>query len=201
MKKGWPSGARDLTVLALIAALSIATKPYTHSVFAIVTQPFGIPVGVAAGGLYMFWVVLAGYVVNRTGAVFLLCLLQGLLAIALGFTGPLGALVIVSYVLPGLAIEALYLALGLVWADCRTIAVGSALAGALGNIVGALANAVLMFRLKGGILVVISPPSALSGAIGGFLAFAAGRYLLKVLGKEALMSRARANSHTPGGAR
>ena len=73
--------------------------------------------------------------------------------------------------------------------------------GALGNIVGALANAVLMFRLKGGILVVISPPSALSGAIGGFLAFAAGRYLLKVSGKEALRSQVRAKPHTPGEAR
>lgn len=177
-------------MLALIAVLSIATKPYTHSIFAMITQPFGIPVGVVAGGFYMFWVVLAGYVVNRPGAVFLLCLLQGVLAVALGFTGPLGALVVVSYVVPGLAIEVLYFGLGLVWPDCRTTGTCSTLAGGLGNIVGALANAILMFRLRGGILVVISPPAALSGAVGGFLAFVVGRYLIRVLGEGVIRGQA-----------
>ncbi len=198
MKIAWPSSARDLAVLALIAGLSIATKPYTHSIFAVLTQPFGIPVGVVAGGFYMFWVVLAGYMVDRPGAVFLLCLLQGVLAVALGFTGPLGALVIVSYALPGIAIEVLYLGLGLAWRNCRTSAAPSALAGGLGNIVGAVSNAVLMFRLKGGILAVISPPSALSGAIGGFVAFAVGRYLVRALGERPVRAKVDARPNASG---
>ncbi|MFY9196439.1 MAG: ECF transporter S component [Bacillota bacterium] len=177
---------RELAFLALIAVLSMVTKPYVKGVVNVITQPLGIPGGVAAGTIYMFWVVLAGYMVGRPGSVFFFSLLQGILALMMGFTGPLGALIIVSYALPGIAVEVLYLSLGLVWGDCRQASIPCILAGAVANISGAVANAILMFSMGGSLVLVLSPIAAVTGGLGGFLAFVAGTYLVRALGIDTL---------------
>lgn len=107
---GAPSRAWvDFVVIALIAAVSMVVKPYLRAPFAFVQTSLGLPVGVFLGGIYMFWPVLAGYLVPRRGAVALTCLLQGLLALLLGLTGTLGPMAFFSYLAPGIVIEALFL--------------------------------------------------------------------------------------------
>ncbi len=99
----------DLVMIALIAAVSIVAKPYLRAPFAFVQTTFGMPVGAFIGGIYMFWPLLAGYMVPRRGVVLLTCVLQGLLAIVTGFLGLLGPPAFLSYIAPGLVIEALFL--------------------------------------------------------------------------------------------
>ncbi len=192
----WRWTTRELVFLALIAVLSMVTKPYVKGVVKVITQPLGIPGGVAAGTVYMFWVVLAGYVVSRPGSVFLFCLLQGILAMMMGFTGALGALIIISYALPGIAVEVLYLLLGLFWRDCRHASIPCIMAGAVANVAGSVSNAVLMFRMGGSLILIISPIAALTGGLGGFFAFAAGTYLVKVLGIDTIPQDAAASGGT-----
>ncbi len=195
-KRRWQWTTRELVFLALIAVLSMVTKPYVKSVVNVITQPLGIPGGVAAGTIYMFWVVLAGYVVSRPGSVFLFCLLQGVLALLMGFTGPLGALIIVSYVLPGIAVEILYSILSSFRYDCRHAPVACIIAGAVANVAGSVSNAILMFSMGGTLLLVISPVSAVTGGLGGFFASAAGTYLVRVLGVETVARRVPASGGT-----
>ena len=195
-KRRWQWTTRELVFLALIAVFSMVTKPYVKGVVKVITQPLGIPGGVAAGTVYMFWVVLAGYVVSRPGSVFLFCLLQGILAMMMGFTGALGALIIVAYALPGIAVEALYLILGLFWSDCRHTPVPCIAAGAVANVTGSLSNAILMFGIGGRLLLIISPISAITGGLGGFFAYAAGTYLARVLGIDKMRKHAAASGGT-----
>jgi hypothetical protein len=160
----------DLVVIALIAAVSIVLKPYLRAPFAFVQTTLGMPVGVFIGGIYMFWPLLAGFVVPRRGVVLLTCLLQGLLAVATGFVGLLGPLAIFSYIAPGLVIEALFLlpgsrARGLLW---------SMAGGALGNVAGASTNALLFFSLRGTVFSLALVASLLTGAAGGWLAAVVG---------------------------
>lgn len=189
-KRRWRWTTRELVFLALIAVFSMVTKPYVKSVVKVITQPLGIPGGVAAGTIYMFWVVLAGYMVSRPGSVFLFCLLQGILAMIMGLTGALGALIIVSYSLPGIAVEVLYLVLGIFRRDCRHAPVPCIAAGAVANVAGSVSNAILMFGMGGSLLLIISSVSALTGGLGGFFAFAAGRYLVKILGIDTIAEHA-----------
>jgi len=161
----------DLVVIALIAAVSIVLKPYLRAPFAFVQTTLGMPVGVFIGGIYMFWPLLAGFVVPRRGVVLLTCLLQGLLAVATGFVGLLGPLAVLSYIAPGLVIEALFLlprspARGLLW---------SMAGGALGNVAGAATNALLFFSLRGTVFSLALVASLLTGAAGGWLAVVVGR--------------------------
>lgn len=79
-----PISLNEMIVVALIGALSMITKPYVRSLFAPVSGAIGIPTGVPAGAIYMFWLALANHLVNKMGAVLKLCVIQGLLAIVAG---------------------------------------------------------------------------------------------------------------------
>lgn len=169
---------RELIMIALIAALSIAVKPYIRAPFGWVQTVLHLPVGVFIGGLYMFWPVLAGRLMPRFGAVFLTCLLQGVLAVLVGFTGLLGPAAFLSYLAPGVAIEALYLATRRGWAG-RWAWAETALAGALGNAAGAATNAFLFFALTGAAFTLAVTTSLLTGALGGWLAYLVGQRLAR----------------------
>lgn len=170
---------RDLIIIALIAALSIAVKPYIRAPFGWVQTVFHLPVGVFIGGLYMFWPVLGGRLVPRFGAVFITCLLQGVLAVLVGFTGLLGPAAFLSYLAPGIVIEALYLASRRVWGG-RWPWLETSLAGALGNAAGAATNAYLFFALTGSVFTLAVGSAMLTGALGGWLAYLVGGRLARI---------------------
>ncbi len=196
-RTGWTWNWRDLILIALIAAISIVTKPLIRAPFAWVQTSLGIPVGTFIGGLYMFWPVLVGLLVPRVGAVSLTCLLQGLVALLTGFTGLLGPAAFFSYLPPALFIEPL------IYVQRRVRLPGGqwgllvvlALAGALGNAAGAATNAILFFALKGKALTLALGASFLTGALGGWLALVLGRQipaaLLRRSEPAALASRGR----------
>ncbi|MGE5485997.1 MAG: ECF transporter S component [Ignavibacteriales bacterium] len=166
---------QDLTLISLIAAMSIVTKPYVRAPFAFVQNAFGIPVGSFIGGVYMFWPVLVGKVIPKPGAVLLTCLLQGFLALATGFTGLLGPAAFFSYLPPGLVIEAPFWLIRRVEVTPAAELVLLIMAGALGNAAGAVSNALLFFALSGKVVAVTLVSSLVTGGGGGWLAFAVGR--------------------------
>ncbi len=49
----------ELILMALLASIGIAAKPVVVPLAHMITVPLGIPGGAIAGGLYMFWIVLA----------------------------------------------------------------------------------------------------------------------------------------------
>lgn len=172
--------SRDMALLAIIAALSIVLKPYLRIPFGFIQTTLGIPVGAIIGGLYMFWPVLAGRFVPKAGSVFLVCLLQGLLAIITGFTGLLGHMAFLSYLAPGIAIEALYFILDKTQGGRQKAGAGAGpraslialiLAGGIGNVAGAATNALLFFVIRGSVFTFALISSFLSGAAGGWLAY------------------------------
>lgn len=166
---------RDLVFISLIAAISIITKPYVRMPFSWIQTTLGLPVGAFIGGIYMFWPVMVGAIIRRPGAVFLTCLLQGVVAVLTGFTGLLGQMAFFSYLAPGVVIEALYLVTRRLWP--RGNVVEPVLAGALGNAAGAATNALLFFALKGTPFTLAVAASLISGAVGGWLAHLVGHRL------------------------
>ena len=191
----------DLIVVALIAAVSMAVKPYLRAPFAFVQTTLGMPVGVFIGGLYMFWPLLAGYMVPRRGVVLFTCLLQGLLAVVAGFVGLLGPMAFFSYRAPGVVIEALHLLPGSPVARARANSAEgpesgsggpgpvpalywSVVGGALGNAAGATTNALLFFALRGAVFTLALTSSLLTGAAGGWLAAVVGRRVATAYRRE-----------------
>lgn len=169
---------RELLVMSLVAALSIFTKPYVRLPFAFVQTTLGMPVGVFVGGLYMFWPILMGRLIPKPGSVLITCVLQSVLALVTGFTGLLGPAAVVSYWTPGLVIEALYLIQRRAWPTAARSSFVLMAAGALGNLAGALTNALLFFALRRQAAAVAAVASLLSGAGGGYLAALAGSRLV-----------------------
>jgi energy-coupling factor transport system substrate-specific component len=172
-------GRRELITLALIAAVSIVTKPYVRAPFAFVQAALGLPVGSFIGGVYMLWPVLAGVLVPRPGAVFITCFLQGLVAVLTGFTGLLGQLAFFSYLAPGLVIEGVYLLTRRRWAPGHYLE--AVLAGALGNAAGAASNALLFFAVRGLVFTLALGSALLSGGVGGWVAYLVAQRLPKGL--------------------
>jgi len=200
----WP----DLVTVALIAAVSMVLKPYLRAPFSFVQTTLGVPIGVFLGGVYMFWPVLAGYLVPRRGVIFLTCLLQGLLALATGLTGLLGPMAFFSYLAPGVVIEVLGLLPGSPVgrkidpgdrAGTARAAAGAAaphqarapgglvwsvVAAGLGNVAGAATNALLFFALRGTAFTLALTASFLTGAAGGWLAHVVGWRVARAFRRE-----------------
>ncbi|NPV70398.1 MAG: hypothetical protein HPY55_07110 [Firmicutes bacterium] len=171
----------ELLAVSFTASMSILTKPYVRAPFAFVQNALGMPVGVFIGGIYMFWPLLAGVAIRRPGAVMLTCLMQGLVALVTGFTGLLGPAAFFSYLSSGIVIEGLFFAARRVRPDGADRILALVLAGALGNVAGAVTNACLFFALRGAVFTVAVASSLISGAGGGWLAYVVGQRVAGLL--------------------
>ncbi|MGI6343992.1 MAG: ECF transporter S component [Bacillota bacterium] len=156
--------ALELVILALVASLGIATKPVISPLAHVLTGPLFIPGGVVAGGFYMLWIVLGAGLVNRRGAATVICLVQAMLIVALGLYGNHGIMSFFTYLFPGLAVDLVF------WLGLNSAAFFAA--GALANISGSFLVNLVFFRLPWIPLVLSLSTAALSGGLGGLLAFA-----------------------------
>lgn len=172
---------RELILLAGIAAISMVLKPYVHSAFRPLVAGLNVPVGMVAGGIYMMWLVMAGHLVNKAGAVALVAFLQGILAVMLGMTGRVGPLIIVSYLMPGLALDLLYSCLAVFWRLCRCRPTAAITGAALANAMGTACNSVLLLGLPWPAVLAALLPASVSGGIGGLLGHALSRRLARVI--------------------
>ena len=166
-----------------MAALGIAVKPVVVPLVHIISTPLLIPGGALAGGLYMMWLVVAMALTGKRGTATLVAVVQAILVTVTGIAGSHGLMSLVSYTLPGIAVD-----LGLLivrhHACCMPC---SFLAGVIANITGTAAVNMIFFMLPLVPLLLSLAVAALSGGVGGFLSF----LLVKALGKYGIQGAPR----------
>lgn len=172
---------RDLLVIAAMAGVGLAVKPLVLTVTHAVSAPLMIPGGALAGGLYMMWLVMAFGLTGKRGSATLCGLIQAILVLITGLIGSHGLMSLISYTLPGVAVD-----LGLLLMRhrccCRLCCL---VAGLLANIAGTAVVNLIFFALPLIPFLLTLFVSALSGAIGGLLAWE----LLSALRKHGIGGR------------
>lgn len=165
----------ELIIIAMMAALGIATKPVVVPLAHIITGPLYIPGGAIAGGFYMMWIVLGAGLVRKRGTATMIALVQAIMIIVTGVYGTHGILSIATYTLPGFMVDLLLFVIrgkGNRLLDCF-------LAGIVANISGTFLSNIVFFRLPLIPLILSLSSAALSGGLGGIIAF----NIIKGLGK------------------
>lgn len=157
----------DLIIIALMATLGIATKPVIVPLVRIITGPLLIPGGALAGGFYMMWLVIAAGLVGKVGAATLVAIVQAILVMATGIFGTHGIASLVTYILPGIAADFVFL-----FARRQKYNFGHYfLAGVAANITGTFLVMVVFFKLPLIPLLFALSCGALSGGLGGLIAY------------------------------
>ncbi|MDR0852335.1 MAG: ECF transporter S component [Clostridiales Family XIII bacterium] len=166
----------DLIIIAVMAAAGIAIKPVVSSVVHIVSTPLGIPGGSLAGGLYMMWLVLAFAITGKYGSATLAALVQAVIVMLTG-TGH-GVMSLFSYGIPGLAVDLLMFILLFL---CRRNfdRLSSFFAGMVANLAGTLIVNFMFFKNPSLIFVLMILSAALSGGVGGLIAWELYRVIKK----------------------
>lgn len=157
----------DLVIIAMMAALGIATKPVVVPLSHIITGPLYIPGGSIAGGFYMMWIVLGTGLVGKKGTASLICIVQAIMIISLGFFGTHGIMSLFTYILPGLSVDILLM---IIRKDKSSL-ISCFTAGIAANTSGAFLVNLVFFRLPLIPLILTLSASALSGGIGGLIAY------------------------------
>lgn len=153
-------------MIALFAALGIATKQVIQPLASMFTAPINVPAGSLAGGIYMLWPILARGIVNKRGGALLCSLFQSMVV----FLSPIGQHGIATfpvYLAPGLAIEIVFFVFGRYSHSPLSVV----LAGMLANGVGTLLVATIILGWSGHVLILVLFLAFLSGTVGGVMAF------------------------------
>lgn len=157
----------DLVIIAMMAALGVAVKPIVVSLVHIITGPLFIPGGSLAGGFYMMWIVLGAGLVRKRGTATLIGLVQSIIVIAVGVYGTHGIISLLTYTLPGVTVDLL------LWIIRREAddKLAMFITGIGANLCGVILSNAIFFRLPLLPLLLAISAGALSGALGGLLAW------------------------------
>jgi energy-coupling factor transport system substrate-specific component len=156
----------NLTIIAIVSALGVATKPIVVPLIHIITGPLLIPGGAIAGGFYMMWIVIGVGVVKKFPTGTLIGIVQAILVIATGTMGSHGIMSIVSYTLPGLGVDIAFL-----FAKNKNYNIlHYVFACMFANVIGTFISNIMFFRLPSLAVIFILSSAAMSGAIGGIIA-------------------------------
>lgn len=151
----------------MMSALGIAIKPIIAPLSHILIGPLLIPPGAVTGGIYMMWLVLGFGITGKRGTMTLIGLVQAILVMATGMVGSQGAMSLLSYTMPGILAD-----LGLFLIGHRVCCLPCAfLAGMLCNIAGTVMVNLVYYRFPVVPLVLSLSIAALSGGLGGLIAF------------------------------
>lgn len=157
---------RDLILIAALAAIGIAIKPVVGPFFKMLSRPLGIPGGSFAGGFYMMWLVLAVVIVNKPSTGIVFGVLQAIGVLIFGISGNQGALSLVSYAVPGLMADLVYL----IFAKRKHLAAQMSIC-AIANASGALISVIVMFNHPLPIVLAVLGMALVSGMVGGVMSF------------------------------
>jgi hypothetical protein len=157
----------DLILIAGFAGAGIAVKPFVSTLIHIVSTPLMIPGGSLAGGLYMLWPIMARITTGRTGSATLVGIIQAVVVLLTGIPGSQGVVSLVSYILPCIAIDLIFLA--------KENVLASFFAGIASNLIGVFVVNFFFFKLPIYFLLLVFFISALSGGIGGLIAWGIGK--------------------------
>jgi len=167
----------QLMIITLLAAIGIAVKIPLQPLAQMITGPLFIPGGAMAGGIYMMFLVLSVSITGKVGAALLCGFVQALLVMITGLGGHHGALTIVTYTLPGLAVD-LLMFLSRHRGCCRKCCFFGSMAA---NITGTLLVGAAFFSMPLIPLMLMLCSAALSGGLGGILAWEITRHLKTVI--------------------
>lgn len=174
----------DLTLIAVMAVVGIALKPVVSTLAHIVSAPLLIPGGALASGLYMMWVVLAFAVTGKFGSATLAGFVQAILVIVTGIPGSHGILSLLTYTAPGIVIDLLMAAL-LLPGGRAFDRLASFFAGIAASLTGIFFVNVIFMRLPAPALALTFLAAAISGGVGGLIAWE----LFRVVKKHKLTRR------------
>lgn len=155
----------ELVLISIMAALGIASKTIIVPLIHIVTGALFIPGGALAGGFYMMWILLGAAIVKKPGAATLVALVQAIMIIVLGGMGTHGIMSLLTYSLPGITTD-LFLIIRRRYdlVDCFFGCI-------IANMTGTFLSNLVFFRLPIIPLVFSLSLAALSGGLGGFIAY------------------------------
>ncbi|SEF60736.1 ABC-type cobalt transport system, permease component [Caloramator fervidus] len=148
---------KEMILISLIAAISVITKPYLK----ILAGPLPIA-GILVGCIYMMWIVLIAFFINKKFCATLFSLIQAILVLILGFAGKWGFWVLITYPLSGIAVD-------LIFFIKINEFLKAILSGGLANFVGSLL-AMLIFASKVNDKFFMLLVSFFTGALGGAIA-------------------------------
>ena len=163
----------DIIVIAMMAALGIAVKQVIQPLVQVVTGPLFIPGGTVAGGIYMLFIVLGYAIVRKRFTALLVCLVQAIIVMATGLFGTHGAASLLTYTLPGIGVEILFFFTRFRKTSQKPLSAGECFAGGIvANGIGSVSASFVFFNLPLVPLLLVFFTGALSGGLGGLLAFA-----------------------------
>ncbi|MBN2286595.1 MAG: ECF transporter S component [Tissierellales bacterium] len=157
----------ELIIISLTAALGLASKPVIVPITHIITGPLFIPGGSVAGGFYMMWIVLGASLVRKRGAASLIALTQGIIVMITGSFGTHGVISILTYGIPGITLDLIFILLNKRYNQ----PIDFFLAGVIANLSGTYLSNLVFFRLPLIPLALSLSTGALSGGLGGLLAY------------------------------
>jgi hypothetical protein len=165
----------DLVIISMMSALGIAVKIVLVPLVQIITGPLFIPGGSISGGIYMMFIVLGSMIVRKRFTAFLICAIQTILVTVTGTIGSHGVMSIITYLMPGIAVDILYFIIN----KYQYTKGGCFLAGIVSNTVGTFLVNFVFFRLPLIPLLLTLCLGALSGGLGGLLAYALAKQVEK----------------------
>lgn len=165
----------DLMIIAILSALGIAVGAVIGHFVRIFTGPLMIPGGAVAGGIYMLFLVLCVSLTGKKSAAVLCGFVQAIIVMILGVAGNHGAMTIITYTMPGIAIFLLFAAMrhkGCCGLCCFFGCMAANLTGTF--LVGWGVMALPMVPMLLGLAI-----AALSGGLGGLLTWSLTKQLRK----------------------
>lgn len=157
---------KRLIFMALCCDLGIFAKKLIAPAVNILTDALHVPGGIGTAFSLMF-LVLAALFIPRFGAATLMGAVQSGIALCMGTVGSMGALAPLGYILPALAIDTVLTA-------ARRLSLRRAAAAVLANAAAAvtacLVSNVIVFHLRGTLLLLYIAVGLISGLVCGALA-------------------------------
>ena len=154
-----------LVFMALCCSLGMSVKKVINPFANVITDSLHIPGGISTGFSLMF-IVIAAELLKLRGCGTMMGAVQGALALFTGRVGSMGALSFVGYLVPGMAVDAMFYALkGPRFSGEERMA----FANAASSLAASLTANVIVFRLWGAALLLYLGVSAISGLIFGLL--------------------------------
>ena len=168
---------QQLLFWALCCDLGLFAKKLIAPAANLITDALHIPGGIGTSFSLMF-LVIGACVVPRFGSGALMGLVQSVLAVLFGMTGGMGALAPIGYIIPGLIVDIV------LWAG-RKIRLEKltycCLANMFSSAAAALTANIIVFRLRGIVLMLYVAVSLFTGAITGLAAGKTVRHLEAIL--------------------
>ncbi len=157
---------KQLILCGNLAVLGMLAKPLFSPMFNLLTDFIHIPGGSVTAGISILFLVFGSLLVRKPGIAALMGFLQAVISLSAGISAAAGALVLITYTLPGVMIDL---------AVCAPLPVPlktkAVLAGTFGVLAGAASTNLLYFHLSLIPFLLFYIFGILSGALGGYLAW------------------------------